>query len=305
VDNDRNIAACLLCGSPSFQRMKGYEKDHLVRCRACSFVFSGIRPTPAELDAAYSGYSRDNARTDATSSKMRRTAETLVRLASARKVIDIGCGDGTFAAIFKVLGCDTYGTEYDERTQRLCEGKGLRMLPGGVIPQVPAADFGSFDLVIFTEVIEHINNPREVLAHISRLLRKGGCLYVTTPNFASVDRLLMGPEWGMIKYPEHIALWTPRTLSGFLRGRGYEKVFQRTENVSVYRIVQYLDRRKAGRSSKPAFDPEALSDRAQDYVGRSRFLSFAKRVVNVGLDLTGTGCSLIALYRKVSDDAAI
>src|SRR3990172_6657255 len=128
--------ACLICGSEKLRKLIGYEKDHLVTCERCSFVFSILRPSQEELDSVYGGYAREFGRTEATSQKMRETAAILKNLSGATRVIDIGCGDGEFLRIFRDLGCQVYGTEYDPRTEEICRNKGITMLRGGVMPVV-------------------------------------------------------------------------------------------------------------------------------------------------------------------------
>lgn len=296
------IENCSICSAQKLRKLNGYEKDHLVTCEECSFVFSNIRPSQEELDKVYSGYSRDFGRTEATLQKMRETAVWLKNLSNAKRVIDVGCGDGGYLSIFKNLGCQVYGTEFDSRTEEICRNKGITMLQGGIMPLLDEFEGQEkFDLVIFTEVIEHINNPLDVIENISRLLRKGGLMYITTPNFASLERRVLGPQWGMIAYPEHISFYSPKTIDLILRKCGYEKVFLRTENISVFRIIQFLNRRKVAAGSTARFDPEGVAAAAQSAVQNNVVLSFAKKVINTVLNATGAGTSLIAVYRRAGN----
>jgi len=297
---DQNIAFCLICGSAQLRKLTGYEKDHLVACKGCSFVFSNRRPSKEELDTVYGGYSREVSRTRATLLKMEKTALWLKSISNAKRVIDIGCGDGEFLRIFKELGCEVFGTEYDKKTEDICRGKGIIMLPGGVKPsmgdgQVP----GSFDLALLTEVIEHINNPVDVIEHLACVLKRGGLLYVTTPNFAGIERRILGAQWCMFAYPEHISYYSPTTLDLVLRNCGFEKVFIRTENISVFRMIQFLNRRKESAGMSAQRDPEQVSAAAQNAVQNSKILSLAKSMVNAMLNCTGTGTSLTAAYRLI------
>ena len=50
--------ACLVCNHANLIVLSGYQKDHLVRCGNCDFVFSQAIPTSAELEAHYEGYER-------------------------------------------------------------------------------------------------------------------------------------------------------------------------------------------------------------------------------------------------------
>jgi 2-polyprenyl-3-methyl-5-hydroxy-6-metoxy-1,4-benzoquinol methylase len=135
-------------------------------------------------------------------------------------VLDIACGDGHFLERFKELGCQVYGTEYDRESTSICEAKGITMLSGSFMPQLPDRISAGFDLVILTEVIEHINNPNEVLGHIYKLLKPGGLIFITTPNFDSLERLILGPKWGIILYPEHISYYSPKTLDIYFNKTG-------------------------------------------------------------------------------------
>lgn len=296
------IERCLICDSAQLRTLIGYEKDHLVTCKTCSFVFSNQRPTQEELDKVYGGYSRDICRTETTLRKMEEAATSLKQISTAGRVIDIGCGDGEFLSFFKKMGCSVFGTEYDPRTEEICRNKGVTMLRGGVMPSLDECmPPEKFDLVIFTEVIEHINNPLEVIGNISRLLKPGGVLYITTPNFASLERRVLGPQWGMIAYPEHISFYSPKTMDTVLKKCGYEKLSLRTENISVFRIIQFLNRRKIGTGSTTQLSPEDVAAAAQSAVQGNALLLLAKRCVNAILDLTGTGTSLIAIYRKTAN----
>jgi 2-polyprenyl-3-methyl-5-hydroxy-6-metoxy-1,4-benzoquinol methylase len=203
--------------------------------------------------------------------------------------------------MFKNYGCEVYGTEFNKRAEDICRTKGIKILSGGLMPKVESNLYKGFDLIILTEVIEHINNPRDIINNISNLLKQDGYLYITTPNFSSIDRLIMGPQWGMICYPEHLTFWSPKTLNYFLKNLGYEKVFIRTENMSVFRFVQYLNERKTSSGKQPSLDPEKVAVLAQAYFSKNKFLSFAKNVINFFLKITGRGASLIALYRKTEN----
>lgn len=300
-DMSEKISNCLICGSQNLKNLNGYEKDHLYTCEDCSFVFSNLKPSQEELDNVYGGYSREVVRTEVTLQKMGEIALNLKNLSSANRVIDIGCGDGEFLSIFKGLGCEVFGTEYDPRIEELCRKRGITMLSGGVMPSLSGClNAQKFDLVIFTEVIEHINNPLEVVNNISLLLKKDGFIYITTPNFASLEHKLLGAKWGMIVYPEHISYYSPKTLDLALRKCGYERVSLRTENISLFRIIQFFNRRNVSKLSAENLNPEKVSEVAQYAVQNSAFLKFVKKVINAILNFTGTGSSLIAVYRKVA-----
>lgn len=292
----RVIESCLVCGSTDLKAMRNYEKDYLVRCRKCSFVFSNIRPTERELEQVYQQYKRgQNPKTVASIEKLRERAKWLNSLNSINNVIDVGCGDGDFLARFVEMGCVAFGTEFDKESQKVSQSKGAIMLGGGLNPELPEMLSG-FDLIIFTEVIEHINNPIEVLQNFKKIMKPGALLFITTPNFESIERHILGPRWGMIMYPEHITYYSPKTLDRVLQAQGFTKVEIYTENISIYRILQYINR--VSRNRKTQFNAELISAQAQAIVTGNRILKSIKLAINSILKITNSGSSIVAVYKK-------
>jgi SAM-dependent methyltransferase len=92
------------------------------------------------------------------------------------RVLDAGAGEGRFRRYFahaRYIGVDSAvgdpGWDYSA----------LSAL--GDLTRLPFAD-GSFDAALCTTVLEHVREPRAVLAEIARVLRPGGALYVSVPQ---------------------------------------------------------------------------------------------------------------------------
>ena len=297
--NNETLNACLICECDSLKPLKKYEKDHLVRCRRCSFVFSNLRPTDEELNQTYAAYQRgSNTPTSLTLEKLRVRAEWLCNKTKVRAVLDVGCGDGHFLSMFFEMGCKVFGTEFDRDSAKASEAKGAIMLEGGLTPNLPEQISG-FDVIIFTEVIEHINNPRIVLDHFYKLLNPGGLLFITTPNFDGLERFMLGPGWGMIMYPEHISYYSPCTLDYVLEVSRMKKVETYTENISLFRIVQFLNKFR-----KSAYvDPEGISAQAQSIASQNKVAKLMKSGINGFLRVSNLGSSIVSVYQKNNDHA--
>jgi len=292
------IETCHVCGFGQHQPLRNYEKHHLVRCRRCSFVFSNIKPTEEELRQVYEGYNRGlDGISSTTIAKLHERAVALISLSGANAVLDIACGDGNFLQRFKELGCQVFGTEYDRESELISEARGITMLPGGLMPKLPSV-VSDVDLIIFTEVIEHINNPQEVLSHIHGLLKPNGLLFITTPNFDSLERRILGNQWGMVMYPEHISYYTPKTLDMILKTKGFEKISIYAENISVFRVFQFINRTKKDKSN--VIDAEAAAVKASAVVSGNSTVHFLKDMTNEVLKFTYLGSSIVATYRKVT-----
>ncbi len=160
-------------------------------------MFSEQEPTEADYKRVYENYdypAEDAARTALTVTKERGIAKGLERFRNTNKVIDLAAGAGHFLERFRELGFECHATEFNQSMLDYLDKKGFETHPGGLDPTGVAE--GTFDIVIFTEIIEHTNTPLPVLANLVSLLRPGGAVYLTTPNFNSLERRAIGPDVG-------------------------------------------------------------------------------------------------------------
>jgi len=96
--------------------------------------------------------------------------------------LDVGSGLGFFSLRAGKLGARVYGIDIGDRLVDVCRKrypKGKFSVASAV--KLPFKD-NSFDIVLCTEVIEHVNNQKKVISEIFRVLKKNGYLILTTPN---------------------------------------------------------------------------------------------------------------------------
>jgi len=97
-----------------------------------------------------------------------------------RRILDVGCGIGTYVRKFRQFSDDVYGVDIDEDKVRIASAE------LGNIYQAPAEELpfedASFDVILLHEVIEHVRNDRETIREAVRCLRPGGDLIIFAPN---------------------------------------------------------------------------------------------------------------------------
>ena len=92
------------------------------------------------------------------------------------KILDAGCGEGVLVEKYRLLGRDITGLDLNVSNEYVKKGDILNM---------PFAD-ESFDIVMFLDVIEHLNvlDQPVALAELKRVLKKEGKLIISIPNLA-------------------------------------------------------------------------------------------------------------------------
>jgi SAM-dependent methyltransferase len=102
------------------------------------------------------------------------------------RVLDIGTSTGANLRLLRDLGFhDVTGVDASENALRFCRGKGLGPVQMGDACDLPFAA-ASFDLVLATDIIEHVDDDARALGEISRVLAPGGKALITVPAFPSL-----------------------------------------------------------------------------------------------------------------------
>lgn len=265
-----------------------------MRCRRCSLVYTRRLPAPAELDEHYRSYPEHSEPGELTLRRFGELLDGLERFRDTGRLLDVGCGDGHFLAAAQERGWQAYGSEYGEGPRQRARERGLEVRPAPFEPT--AAEAGGFDVVVAIEVIEHVTHPREEVERMRALLRRGGCVYLTTPNFGSISRRITGPRWRAIEYPEHLSLFTPESLDRLLASIGFAKLELQTTGISPSDIRAGLRPGREHRSGDG--DGGASGDQqVRERVAGSAGLERAVRAVNAALTRSGLGDTIKALYQ--------
>lgn len=146
----------------------------------------------------------------------------LTEVRPGRRVLDIGCGEGTFTAEIAGAGAEVVGADVAQaaidRARRRHPGLDFRLVP--IEGPLPFED-GSFELVWASEVIEHVGDTARWLSELRRILVPGGLLLVTTPSHGRLRMLLGGIERFSEPLGDHLHLYTRRSLVSTLADFGF------------------------------------------------------------------------------------
>lgn len=97
-----------------------------------------------------------------------------------KKILDVGCGLGTYVERFRERSDQTYGVDIE--VERVTEGgRRLPNLLAAVAEALPFTD-NSFDVLVLHEVLEHVSDDRQAVEEAYRLLKPGGRIVIFAPN---------------------------------------------------------------------------------------------------------------------------
>lgn len=152
------------------------------------------------------------------------------RVGPGTRVLDVGCGNGFTAGQFLERGCEVTGIDLSEQGIALARSA----FPEGRFEILPAdndvlANLGCqpFDLVVSTEVVEHLYAPRPYVAGCFAALRPGGKFVLSTPYHSYLKNLVLAlsGKWDRHADPlwdgGHIKLWSQSSLSRLLAEAGF------------------------------------------------------------------------------------
>lgn len=142
--------------------------------------------------------------------RLRREPYASIVAARRGRVLDVGCGRGDFAAAFVRRGWHAAGLDISPlAVQQACE-VGVEAF-AGTLDSAPWEP-GSFDLVVMFHCLEHMRDPVGALERAKRLLRPGGHLVVTVPDFGSWQSRRFRGRWYSLDVPRHLTHFTAPSL---------------------------------------------------------------------------------------------
>jgi SAM-dependent methyltransferase len=144
------------------------------------------------------------------------------------RVIDVGCGAGPGLRYMLSQGALALGLDHShyalQASRHLAPGAAVVLNDG--TEGLPCAD-ASADVLLLSELVEHLDAAAPLLRECWRVLRPGGRVVVTTPNLWDVRRLtapLLGRAWSGDTDPTHVNLYTPTRLHRELNNAGFRRV---------------------------------------------------------------------------------
>ena len=240
---ERFITQCPVgCGAPLVASEIVVPEGALLRCAACGQLVSpcsedAYRAALAKWDTT-AGTLPDSRSLRRHSRVSRRRLETVLSLLGDRgsrvRLLDVGCSSGAFLRVARELGLEAEGVEISPEAAEAARQAGFRVHTG-LLENAGYPD-ASFDAIALIELLEHLREPRGLLAECRRILRPGGILMATTPNGASWTARAMGASWDVFSLRGmggHVSFFNPGSLRLLAQRSGFEVAGLETRQVRL------------------------------------------------------------------------
>ena len=228
-------APCLVCGSteartvwrlrgdPYLEQLGLHGADvRKVMCRRCGLVYSRPQLDADEIARLYSSFRESPTPSSShLAAKQRLAADDFAwvreRLTGVGHVLDIGCAEGSLLHEFQQAGWQCTGIEPSAFARFAREH--YRLNVHETLFERVSLPMASFDVVTALRVLEHVSDPRDVLARIRSLLSPVGRLYLEVPDAAK-------PRHRLTEFlgSQHLRLFSAGALSSLLESSGFTPV---------------------------------------------------------------------------------
>lgn len=245
---------CPACGSREWIRRYNIGKWNIDECKVCSF--SKIDPMPSRESRAEC-YCEENVVRRNTKEKnifqrlsrffkkafgkMAKRDKSAIfynklkrRLAPGSRVLDIGCGDGSFISIAKESFVCT-GIEISDYLVSLASRRpGIKIVSGNFLNVEFSGE--KYDGVTLISLLEHLEDPLQAMKKCFAFLREGGILLLKTVNYDCLNRKIKKNSWTGFRPPDHVVYFNPYNLKLLLKKVGFKKikVFSMPFNDNMY-----------------------------------------------------------------------
>lgn len=134
------------------------------------------------------------------------------------RLLDIGAGSGIMVEAAEEMNLKSEGIEPSMNLCNIANKKGLKVY-NGVLPNEMIKH--KYDIVTIIDVIEHVNNPRDLLTEAKKCMKSEGILVIVTPNLRSLVAHLFGWRWWHFRIA-HIGYFNANNLKMICERAGLE-----------------------------------------------------------------------------------
>ena len=235
---------CVICESSEVRHYCQKNSLEIKRCHVCGHGFVSPIPSQEELIELY-GKGQDSLLENGSALKLESLLNDDIakistyfsdRVSFIKKfhkvelirALDFGCASGLFLRALEIAGAtEAIGIDIQQDLIQLGESKNRKVIYDGDGSFLQKNTL-EFDLISANNVLEHVVDPAFYLRKLLRHLKPSGLIFVSVPNFSSLQVKFLKERSPVIDPPHHIHYFTKDSMAALLNSCGYEVLGTRT-----------------------------------------------------------------------------
>lgn len=150
---------------------------------------------------------------------LQNTIENILIENNFHDILEVGVGTGKLMSSLKDKGYNIKGIDSSPIAAEIA---------GAIVGNATSIPFGNelFDCVLGISIIEHLNEGDGLIfiKEIHRVLKKGGGVFLVTPNYSSPFRIIKRNNWYAYTDKTHLFYYTPKSLRNLLKANGFSEI---------------------------------------------------------------------------------
>lgn len=180
---------CNLCQSDNHKVLESQPAHNLVKCNDCDLVYVSPQPEPKTSRETYDKPYYDKWLMEEKKKARQKMWQKRLAILNASqrggKLLDVGCGVGTFLKLAQASRWEVAGTEVSDYAAQKCKEQLRISIFNGSLKKASFQE-NTFDAITMWHVLEHLSKPLETLQEAHRILKKDSLLIIAVPNFKSI-----------------------------------------------------------------------------------------------------------------------
>lgn len=261
------VKTCPICSSgknKQFLSCKDFtvsqEVFNIVACEGCGFRFTSPRPSVEDIGRYYKSdnyISHSDTRKGVVnklyhwvrSYTLIKKLQLVLKNSPRGKILDFGCGTGTFLETCKNNKWDVLGLEPDSTAREIAQQRCGQKIFEGIGSFDEALPNEKIDVITLWHVLEHIHDLEEWFGFINRHLKSDGVLIVAVPNCSSFDAIKFSQFWAAYDLPRHLWHFTPRDIASLFKKHNYELIKTNPMVFDSYYLTMLSQKNKCGKTN--------------------------------------------------------
>jgi len=234
---------CPICGSSRNRLIFKKQGFNFVRCKICGLVFINPQPKLEVIKQVYQQYGKEyyldkNKIEFDFNTSFEERLDLIELYRKNNRLLDVGCSIGAFLSAARSKGWDSSGVEISCASALYAKNVRNLNVFCGTLKEANYKD-EYFDVVNIWAVLEHVQDPLEVVSEAYRILRKGGALVFCVPNFDCLPIRILGKRYRYI-CGGHLFYFTKASIVKLLNGFEFSAVKITSEYLSPLTFIEDL-----------------------------------------------------------------